>query len=492
MDELDFGRLRIAVEESKHIVRVAGRGENAHMNREAPLNAKHDFELICRNRFPNAYNDHHVLQILLRPTNADGESIELSWERHLATLELTQRLWYDKKQLYRVMMQSAGKEGQPEECFGKNFAVRRGDLGSKQQKQAPRFPAVGVALNQYFAVIMAQTRKKMSLDNPDYVDKSAELLFMNLLNYRDNASWKRSGIFVEECKAAYLDSSVLYLIDGNVLRTVSIGIETGKQLSYETRSKDLYADHGLELGNNVLSVTANSEYVLITGRQFGWLLLSASDNLRLLAQCNPEDQPTRKTVGVLCGHGFLLGTAGREVETWQINPSEANVVKIKEEKFLISRQSTVSGEQIFLADGNNAEISHLHYTPGRIGVYNGNNVVELQMRPDPVICQLGMTDDPRTATSPVISTSVFGDLAALLHKNGVMEVRQFASGQTIQANAGPALSFGESPNLSQLPSKQWISMSHDTVACLTPEGHIWFWHVADRIDKKAKKSKTQA
>ena len=48
------------------------------------------------------------------------------------------------------------------------------------------------------------------------------------------------------------------------------------------------------------------------------------------------------------------------------------------------------------------------------------------------------------------------------------------------------LSFGERPNLSQLPSKQWITMSHETVACLSPEGHIWFWYVTDRIEKRVK------
>jgi hypothetical protein len=484
MEELDFGRLRIAVEESKHKLRVAADGENLHVTREAPVDARHDFEAICRNRFPNAHNDHHVLQVLLNPVDKMGRPIELSWEKLLATLEMTQRLWYSDKRMYRVMCQSAGKEGQPDECFGKDSNVRRGTSG-KQQKLGSRFPSVGVAINNYFAVILSQTRKKVSLDNPDLVDTSGELLFMNLLKYRDDASWKRSGIFIEECKVAYIDGSLLYLIDGDNLTVVSTEIDTGKRLSHEVRRVDVKAAHNLTLGNNALSITANSEYVLITGRVFGWILFSVAD-LSLLAACPAGQSPGCKTVGVLSGHGFLLGTNGRFVETWQINPSEKNVVLVKSENWLISRPSSVTGDMIFLADDKDLEISHLHYTPGRIGVYTGHNIIELQMRPDPVMAQYGWSQDPRQLRSPVISTSVFGDMVALLHRSGVMEVRQFASGQTIQANAGAMLSFGERPNLSQLPSKQWITMSHETVACLSPEGHIWFWYVTDRIEKRVK------
>lgn len=481
MQELDFDQLYIDVQESKNVLRVATAGDpNPHITRPVPAGTSFEWEQLARARFPNASAEFHVMQLYKQASAELSESdtpeeiaakTQLSWAEYVEKIETCQLNWR-RNEKFLVSMQEPTKHGRAEDRFGADSSIRRGDLssGKRQAVRKSSFKSIGIAVNQFFAVNLCQHDQRISLDNPDFKDTAGELWFLCLLDYHREANWQRTRVRIEQCKLAHLSGSTLYLLDGNTLRIVNCSRESNGKLSFTAGELDLLAQFGVETGKSARSISANEEYLLITGEEFGFMLFSVSEGYALIS--HQKSGPT-KTVGVLNGYSFVLGTRGRDVEFWQINPSDRTVQLMHSQTELKPRQTNLSQKTVLLSDTDDLGVFFLYHCPGRLAVGSNRNLVWTQKRPDPVLVQLNQV-------SPVVAMTSFGDLAALLHYDGEVSIWQFASTGEIKRITGPKLSF-EGRTMGQLPAVQWIAMTHEYVFIMTPNGDLWALQASDRI-----------
>lgn len=483
MEELDFGRLRISVQESKSELRIATAGDrDVHITRSSLVGPNLNWEKLARDRFPNIANDFHAVQVYKQaraevsdsdPAEVIAEKTQLGWQEFVQTVEGFQQLWKNNTKVL-VSMQEPTKHGRAEDRFGIDSSVRRGDMsgGKRQARSKKQFKSIGLAVNQFFAANLCQHDTRVSLDNPDMKDTAGEVWFLCLLDYHTDASWQRSRVKIERCKAAYLAGSTLYLLDDNVLVIITANRSSTGKLDFASSRLDIQASHGVDVASSVRSLSANAEFVLITGEKFGFLLFAVNDSYSLIARDSTASDPV-KTVGALNGYSFVLGTRGRDIEFWEINPSDRTVLMKHRQTELKPRQTNLSHRTVLLSDTDDLGVFFLYHCPGRLAIGSNRNLISTQKRPDPVLVQLNQI-------KPVIAMSSFGDLCAMLHYDGETSIWQFAGTAEIRSDIAAKLSF-EGRTMGQMPAVQWIAMTHEYVFIMTPNGDLWALNATDRI-----------
>ncbi len=457
MEELNFENLRISAKKKRDNpkMRIATRNQHPYHSIAAKDGVVLDPEGVCRARWPNCDTEKYIYSLY--------SGREVSWIEFYNQVEKSHDFY--KRQKFRIFCQEPGKNGRP--------LNHKTSAGEKRVKTSDKgFPSFPVAINELFAVILRQPYQRISIMDTDFVDTGGELSVISLLHFNQDATWQKTGIKIDQFQIGFLFSGVLYVVDNSTLRVFNIHFDKTvktKVCTSELATADLEKRDNICLRNNIRSLTATNSHVLLTGENFGFVLLKANSELPIVARGTSEQA---YTMGCLSGLAFALGKKDKFLEIWEIDPETDTVKQVNNEAVLVPRRSSITGDAIPISNEAFLGTDYLHFSPERLAISNNANFLANQKRPQNVMVQI-------PDFNPIISISVFGELCVLLSNEGLITVTQFASGQALFTNYVAVPSFGRS--ISQTRQQQLTAMTHDTIFVLCLNGDVYALVAIDKL-----------
>jgi len=456
MEELNFENLRISAKKKRDNpkIRIATRGQHPWQTIAAKEGVLLDPERVCRTRWPNCETEKYIYSLY--------SGRETNWTEFYNQVDKTHEFY--KRKMFRVFCQEPGKNGRP--------LNHKTSAGEKRAKVSDKgFPSFPVAINELFAVILRQPYQRISIMDTDFVDTGGELSVISLLHFNQDASWQKTGIKIDQFQIGFLFSGVLYVVDNSTLRVFNIYFDKTvktKVCASELAKADLEKRDNICLRNNIRSLTATNSHILLTGENFGFVLLKANSELPIVARGTSEQS---YTMGCLNGLAFAIGKKDKFLEIWEIDPETDTVKQINNEAVLVPRRSTL-GDAIPISNEAFVGTDYLHFSPERLAISNNANFLANQKRPQNVMCQIH-------DFNPIVSISVFGELCVLLSNEGIITVSQFASGKHLFTNYVAVPSFGRA--ISQTRQQQLTAMTHDTIFVLCLNGDVYALVAIDKL-----------
>jgi len=455
MEELEhFAHLNLDDEDDK-AEKVVGHGQVGSRTREVVIpRDEESYEKVCLERWPNSVEEKRVLDKRHKTVH--------TWQRFYEAMEDSAKRFASR----RVFEQRRE--------FG--VASSTPATSSKRQKSARdqnslpiQYSIIAVAASSEYAAVLVRD------GNDENQAPGGRLWTLSTSNY-PSGNWRRSDITVEGFQAGYTIGDVLYIVSDMSIDIYKMpSVERVYHVNVWTRTawSSIDPDHSymqskpvlLKGCTNVIRASPHLVVVVTSARGFMvWQIVGRK--LVPLHYENPniaeEGAQFQYTTAAIYMDSIVVGRTDGIVEIWKLDQSkeENTLHRVSADDWFQPVTASDTGRLITPTPGQ--PINCLDMSGAKLAISTEKDLIQINRS------EFNQTFCPLVDIATPASLSIFGDMLAVMTRDGGFSVAEFGSGLTYCNTARSVEDAQEDCVVGQ----QWVFVSGDMAGGLWPNGNL--------------------
>jgi hypothetical protein len=443
MEEIEnFSKLTLDDDLPSGSVFVVGHGQVGSRVREVVIpRDETSYEKVCLQRWPNSVEEKRLLDKRF--------NILHTWQRFYEVMEDKMQR-FAKKLVYEQRRTFGAKSQLP------STSSKRQKSDKDRVHLPAQYSIMSVAANAEFAAVLVRSGEG------EKKSPGGRLWTVSTSNFPES-NWRRSDVKVSDFQVGYILGDVLYIVSGTFLYIYKL------PRAEHVYRLDVWETHKVMIAQNTNVIRASSHLVALVTRSRGfivWRIVNRTlqllhyQNTNTVAECNYQ-----YTTASIFMDTVVFGRTDGYVETWKVSQrpdGQFFLEHLADVDWFTPVHSTVTGKLIEPKRGK--PIYCIELSGPKLAVSTETDLVMVNedfAADNRTLCKL-------TDIATPASITLFGDMIALMTRDGGFQVAEFASGRTY---CNTVASIEDAPE-DCVVGQQWTFIAGDFAAGLWPNGNI--------------------